>query len=221
MIFCTTLQAFELPISPIPMQTKVLLSACLVACFLLVAAVPGVAQAASVAHPRPVSIAALVPESSPSGGKAGYAYTPAAESRIVTMELRTLHGGPFAHHWLQLETSHGEVTIGYGPASIPFIDAGEVSVWHAQGNVERFSGIHILPTNFNYSKPPDAGHSIGKPILLTVAQADAVVEKERHRRFFIPYIPIFHDCRTFACATEASAQGKSTVPCYLLFKGYW
>ncbi len=76
----------------------------------------------------------------------------------------------------------------------------------AQGNVERFSGIHVLPTNFNYSKPPGAGHPIGKPIQLTTAQSDALMEKERHRRFFIPYIPVFHDCWAFACAAQASVQ---------------
>jgi hypothetical protein len=40
-------------------------------------------------------------------------------------------------------------------------------------------------------------------------------------KFIFPYIPIFHDCRTFVCAVQSSVRGKSTLPCYLLFKGYW
>lgn len=185
--------------------------------------IPPFAQAQSLAARscRWGVTACFLPDNTSPGRAPGYAHTAGGSSRVVIMQLRTLHGGPFAHHWIQLESSHGEVTIGYGPASIPFIDAGEISVWDAQGNVERFSGIHVLPTNFNYSKPPGSGYAIGKPIQLTVAQSDALIEKERHRRFFIPYIPIFHDCRTFTCAAEASVQGKSSLPCYLLFKGYW
>jgi len=56
---------------------------------------------------------------------------------------------------------------------------------------------------------------------LTIAQADALVEKQRHRKFIGPYVPIFHDCHTWVCTVEASVNGKSTLPCYLLFKGYW
>ena len=35
------------------------------------------------------------------------------------------------------------------------------------------------------------------------------------------YVPIFHDCRTFACSVQAAAEGYSSLACYLLFKGYW
>jgi hypothetical protein len=195
-----------------------------IVCWLVVALflwVIPLGEAQTIAQPQVGAAASFLADNTLAGNAGAYAHTSGGASRIVTMQLRTLHGGPFAHHWIQLEGSHGEVTIGYGPASIPFIDAGEVSVWDAQGNVERFSGIHILPTNFNYSKPPGAGHAIGKPILLTVAQSDALIAKERRRHFFIPYIPIFHDCRTFACAAQASVQGKSSLPCYLLLKGYW
>lgn len=142
-------------------------------------------------------------------------------SRVVNMYVRTLHGGPLAHHWMEVESSSGPVTIGFGPATLPFIDAGQISIWFADGKVERRGAIRLISTGFNYAKPPDVGYPIGQPIRLTIAQADALVEKERHRKFIFPYIPIFHDCRTFVCAVQSSVRGKSALPCYLLFKGYW
>jgi hypothetical protein len=149
---------------------------------------------------------------------AGLARTP---SRVVNMYVRTLHGGPLAHHWIEVESSRGPVTVGFGPATIPFIDAGQISIWYADGKVERRGAIRLFSTGFNYAKPPGEGYPIGEPIHLTVAQSDALVEKERHRKFVFPYIPIFHDCRTFVCAVQSSVRGRSTLPCYLLFKGYW
>lgn len=148
-------------------------------------------------------------------------------TRPVKLELRTQHRGPFCHHWLQTESSHGEVTIGYGPATIPFIDAGQISLQDAYGNIERISGMHPIPMmglpplSYRYAKAPDSGHTIGKPIELTLAQADALVQKERGHKFVGPYIPFFHDCRTYVCAVQSAARGHSSLPCYLLFKGYW
>jgi hypothetical protein len=142
-------------------------------------------------------------------------------SRVVNMYVRTLHGGPLAHHWIEVESSHGLVTVGFGPASIPFIDAGQISIWYAHGEVERRGAIRLISTGFNYAKPPGTGHAIGKPIQLTIARSDAFIEKERRRKLVFPYIPLFHDCRTFVCAVQSSVRGKSTLPCYLLFKGYW
>jgi hypothetical protein len=147
--------------------------------------------------------------------------------RPVQMELREYRGGPIWHHWLELTTSHGRVTIGFGPATLPFIDSGQISLQDSYGNIERLSGMHPVPVmglppiNYSYAKPPGAGHSIGKPISLTLEQADALVQKERHHKYVGPYIPIFHDCRTYVCGVQASARGKSRLPCYLLFKGYW
>jgi hypothetical protein len=147
--------------------------------------------------------------------------------RVVSLQLRGSYGGPFAHHWLEVESSRGTMTLGFGPATVPFIDAGQVSLQDSYGNVERISGMHPLlvlglpPLNYRYAKAPGSGHAIGKPIPLTVTQADALVEKIRHRKFIGPYIPIFHDCRTFVCSVQAGAQGRSSVPCYALFKGYW
>jgi hypothetical protein len=152
------------------------------------------------------------------------AYDPA---RIVFLEMRTAHRGPLAHHWLETEIPAGKVTIGYGPATLPFIDAGQVALQDEWGNVERISGMHPMPPlglpplNYRYARPPGEGRIIGKPIALTTAQAEALVQHVRHRKFVVPYIPIFHDCRTFVCATKSAAQGRSSLPCYLFFKGYW
>ena len=150
-----------------------------------------------------------------------------APDLLVTLELRTQHGGPFSHHWLQTQSSHGEVTMGYGPATIPFIDAGQISLQDSYGNIERISGMHPIPMmglpplSYRYAKEPGSGHRIGKPIQLTLAQSDALVQKERAHKFVGPYIPIFHDCRTYTCTVQAAARGRSSLPCYLLFKGYW
>ena len=173
----------------------------------------------------------FLPSDSPSPDVARSAFdrmsTDQASSRVVTLELRTQHAGPFCHHWLQTETSIGRVTLGYGPATVPFIDAGQISLQDGHGNVERISGMHPIPMiglpplNYRYAKAPDSGHIIGKPIHLNLVQADALIQKERKHRFVGPYIPFFHDCRTYTCSVLAAAQGKSSLPCYLLFKGYW
>jgi len=148
-------------------------------------------------------------------------------SRVVMLELRTQHRGPFSHHWFQTESSIGPVTLGYGPATIPFIDAGQISLQDGHGNIERISGMYPLPIigppplNYRYAKAPGSGHTIGKSVELTVAQADALIQKERKHRFVGPYIPLFHDCRTYTCKVLAAAKGRSSLPCYVLFKGYW
>lgn len=148
-------------------------------------------------------------------------------SRIVVMQLRTAHSGPLSHHWLELESSYGKVTIGYGPATLPFIDAGQVSLQDGYGNIERISGIYPVPVigpppiGYHYARAPGDGRPLGKPVSLTVGQADALIQKMRSRKFVGPYIPLFHDCRTFTCSTLAKVQGHSSLFCYLLFKGYW
>jgi len=171
----------------------------------------------------------FLPEASLSSRTAEFAPAPLIDnpSRVVTLELRALHGGPLAHHWLEVESSRGKVTFGFGPATLPFIDAGQISLQDRFGNIERISGMYPLPflgpppLNYRYAKAPGTGHPIGRPIQLTVAEADALVEKVRHHKFIGPYVPIFHDCRTFACSVQAAAKGRSSLPCYLLFKGYW
>jgi hypothetical protein len=148
-------------------------------------------------------------------------------SRVVTLQLRAQHRGPFSHHWLETEGSHGKVTIGYGPATVPFIDAGQISLQDAHGNIERISGMHPIPMiglpplSYRYAKAPGSGYPIGRQIELTIAQADTLIQQEGKHKFVVPYLPIFHDCRTFACSVQATARGRSSLPCYFLFKGYW
>ena len=145
----------------------------------------------------------------------------------VILQLRTDHGGPFAHHWLVLDGEEGGITIGFGPATLPFIDSGQISLEDDYGNIQWISGMHPLPwlalppIKNHYAGSPGEGRIIGEPIRLTAAQSEVLIRKLQHRRFVGPYIPLFHDCRTFACATLASAQGHSNLPCYLLFKGHW
>ncbi len=178
----------------------------------------GVANCFAPAHTAPKAKPVSRLEPRPTAGD---------QTRIVFLELRTLHRGPFAHHWLETETSAGKVTIGYGPATLPFIDAGQVSLQDTWGNIERISGMYpvpplgLPPLNYRYARSPGEGRLIGKPIALTIAQAESLVQHVRHQKFVGPYIPIFHDCRTFVCATRSAAQGRSSLPCYLFFKGYW
>ena len=145
----------------------------------------------------------------------------------VTLELRTGRGGPLAHHWLELESLAGRMTIGFGPATLPFIDAGQVSLQDQYGNIKRISGMYPLPflalppINYRYARPPGEGRILGKTTRLTMARSEALTRKLEHLKFVGPYIPIFHDCRTFTCTIQASVQGHSVLPCYLLFKGYW
>jgi hypothetical protein len=148
-------------------------------------------------------------------------------SRSAMLELHTGRGGPLAHHWLELESVAGRMTIGFGPATLPFIDAGQVSLQDRYGNIKRISGMHPLPflalppINYRYARPPGEGRMLGKPIPLTMAQSETLAHKLQHLKFVGPYIPIFHDCRTFACSIQASARQRSALPCYLLFRGYW
>ena len=49
---------------------------------------------------------------------------------------------------------------GYGPATVPFIDAGQISLQDGHGNVEGISGMHPIPIiglpplNYRYAKAP-------------------------------------------------------------------
>jgi hypothetical protein len=145
----------------------------------------------------------------------------------VMLELRRDHGGPLGHEWLDLESQDGGITIGFGPATLPFIDSGQVSLQDRYGNIKWISGMHPLPwlalppIKYHYARNPGEGRIIGKPIPLTMAQSDALIRKLQHLKFVGPYIPLFHDCHTFTCTVLASAQGHSALPCYLLFRGHW
>lgn len=80
----------------------------------------------------------------------------------MILEMRAFDGGPLAHHWLEVQGSRGTVTIGFGPATLPFVDAGQISLQDSYGKIERISGMHPLPVlglpplNYRYAKAPGA-----------------------------------------------------------------
>lgn len=166
------------------------------------------ADAASSAGNTPVPAANSAPSTGMGSGK-------------VLLQVRTASGGFLAHRWIQLGTSSEAVTISYGPANLPFLDAGQIVIRDKSGRVERVSRWHLLPGSFTGSPLPDAGHAVGSAILISMAEARRLLHREQRHRFVAPYIPLFHDCHTFVCAAFASAKGRSTLPCYLLFKGHW
>jgi hypothetical protein len=146
---------------------------------------------------------------------------PRHSSGLAAIAFRSGRGGPFAHHWAEVQTSRGRFTLGFGPALIPFIDRGQISVEDTKGNVEWRYLLHPFSLHWNFARAPGAGRQLGRVVYIPIAQADRLVEKQRARRFVLPYIPLFHDCRTYVCVLQASSQGKSRLPCYLLMKGYW
>jgi hypothetical protein len=160
-----------------------------------------------------------MPTTFAAGAATGSPHT--SRSRLGIVAFRTNRGGPFAHHWVEVQTSRGDFTLGFGPALIPFIDRGQITVEDAHGHIEWRYLLHPFSLHMNFARGPGIGQQLGKAVYLPIAQADRLVEKQRHRRFIFPYIPFFHDCRTYVCAMRASTQGKSTLPCYLLLKGYW
>lgn len=160
------------------------------------------------------------PESSAEGSHVDH-HLAAAPPGWVQLQVRSAFGGPFAHRWLEVGDPSDTVTISYGPANLPFLDAGQIVVRDQAGHVEWVSRWHLLPGSFTHFRLPGAGHSIGSAVLITRVKAQRLITRERRHRFVAPYIPFFHDCHTFVCATLASARGQSTLPCYLLFKGHW
>ncbi len=146
---------------------------------------------------------------------------------LALLEVRSGRGGLVAHRWLELDSPEGDMTFGFGPATLPFIDSGQISVQDRYGNVRWVSGMHPLPwlalppIKYRYARNPGEGRVVSKPIPLTLAQSEVLTNKLQHLKFVGPYIPIFHDCHTFVCSVQASVQGHPAWPCYLLFKGYW
>lgn len=146
------------------------------------------------------------------------------------MQLRAQWSGLagfVSHHWLEMETSKGKVTIGFGPATVPFIDTGQIGIRDEYGSVQRISGIHpvtfltLPPRKRNYAQKIGAGKEVGKPFLVSRKKADEVIKSESAKKGAFLYIPLFNDCRTYVCRLKAKLQGKSGIWCHLLFKGYW
>lgn len=146
---------------------------------------------------------------------------PTTTPGMVVMQVRkAMIGGPFAHKWVQIDTSDDAITIGYGAANIPIIDAGQIVVVDEK-SVDLVSKWHLFPWHVTPAERPGAGRLVGGPILVTDARATELITQQRQHRFVAPYIPLFNDCHTYVCAMTAKAQGKSTLPCYLLLKGHW
>jgi len=145
----------------------------------------------------------------------------ASRLRLASVAFRSGRGGLFAHHWVEVQTSTGSYTLGFGPALIPFIDRGQITVEDRYGHIEWRYLLHPFSLHWNFARAPGIGRNIATVAYLPISKADALVENQRHRHPMLPYIPFFHDCRTYVCTVQASIQGKSRLPCYLLLKGYW
>ena len=140
---------------------------------------------------------------------------------LVPVQVRMTHiGGPVAHKWVQIGAGENAVTIGYGAANFPLVDTGQIVVAD-KGGVELVSRWHLFPGHITPAELPDHGHAVGPPVYVTVAKAQHLIQQQRRHRFLFPYIPLFHDCHTYACELMATAAGKSSLPCYLFFKGHF
>ena len=149
------------------------------------------------------------------------ANSPESPFGMARVAFRSSRGGLFAHHWVEVQTSKGSFTLGFGPAMIPFIDRGQITVEDRYGHIEWRYLLHPFSLHWNFARAPGIGRNIARVAYLPISKADALVENQRHRHPILPYIPFFHDCRTYVCTVQASIQGKSRLPCYLLLKGYW
>ena len=145
----------------------------------------------------------------------------ADSSGLVPVQVRMSHvAGRFAHKWVQFGSGSDAITFGYGAANFPLIDFGQIVVTGKNG-ADLVSAWHLFPFHITPAEYGDSGHTVGPPVYLTVAQAHKLIDEERRHRFVFPYIPLFHDCHTYACKLMATAEGKSALPCYLWFKGHF
>ena len=145
----------------------------------------------------------------------------ANSSGLVPVQVRMSNvAGPLGHKWVQVGAGENAVTIGYGAANFPLGDSGQVVITDRHG-VDTVSRWHLFPFHLPPSELPDRGHRVGKPIYVTVVQAQKLIVQQRRHRFVFPYIPLFHDCHTYVCELMATAEGKSALPCYLWFKGHF
>lgn len=145
----------------------------------------------------------------------------ANSSGLVPVQVRMSNvAGPLGHKWVQVGTGENAVTIGYGAANFPLADSGQVVITDRRG-VETVSRWHLFPFHLPPAELPDRGHTVGPPVYVSVEQAQTFIVQQRRRRFLFPYVPLFHDCHTYACKLMANAQGESALPCYLLFKGHF
>ena len=128
--------------------------------------------------------------------------------------------GPLGHKWVQVGAGENAITFGYGAANFPLIDFGQIVVTGKNG-IDLVSGWHLFSFHITPSEYPDRGHTVGPPVYTSVERAYKLIQEQRRHRFVFPYIPLFHDCHTYACRLKSIAEGKSSLPCYLLFKGHF
>jgi hypothetical protein len=146
--------------------------------------------------------------------------SPTPGSAMVPIAFRGGKGMLLSHRWIEVQTSNGPVTLGFGSALLPFVDRGQITVQNAEGQVEHKYALHFVPP-LSFGRAPGMGKDITQTLYVAQTRADQIVNEQRHRRFIFPYVPFLHDCRTYVCAMQATIQGKSKLPCYLLLKGYW
>lgn len=169
----------------------------------------------------PIGLARCFAPGGDSANDSEPAATPTVTLGMIALQVRkAMIGGPFAHKWVQFGTGDDAVTIGYGAADIPIIDAGQIVVTD-NTSVDVVSKWHLFPWHVTPAERPGAGHLVGNPILVTQARATELITRQTRHRIVAPYIPLFNDCHTYVCAVTARAQGKSTLPCYLFFKGHF
>jgi hypothetical protein len=163
--------------------------------------------AASPASPDPYSLEAIGSLANSSG--------------LVPVQVRMSDvAGRFAHKWVQFGSGADAITFGYGAANFPLIDFGQIVVTGKNG-ADLVSAWHLFPFHITPAEYGDSGHTVGPPVYVTVDEAHKLITQQRRHRFVFPYIPLFHDCHTYACRLMSEAEGKSALPCYLWFKGHF
>ena len=128
--------------------------------------------------------------------------------------------GRFAHKWVQIGSGPDAITFGYGAANLPIIDFGQIVVTGKNG-VDLVSSWHLFPYHVTPAEAPGRGLTVGQPVYVSAERAYELIQEQRRHRFVFPYIPLFHDCHTYACKLKANAEDKSSLPCYLWFKGHF
>ena len=140
---------------------------------------------------------------------------------MVPLQVRMSDiGGRFAHKWVQFGTGEDAITFGYGAANFPLIDFGQIVVTEPYGS-RLISNWHLFPFHITPAEASDNGHVVGQTVYITVPRAQELIQEESRHRFVSPYIPLFHDCHTYVCSLMAKVEGKSSLPCYLWFKGHF
>jgi hypothetical protein len=77
---------------------------------------------------------------------------------MARVAFRSGRGGLFAHHWVEVQTSTGSFTLGFGPALIPFIDRGQITVEEVNGHVEWRYMLHPFSSHWNFARAPGMEH---------------------------------------------------------------